>query len=156
MVRHGIGISLFFVSRRSGRLMALVLFLLAAAAAPAGAQNQASKAVAEQVIERIVNGRDLAAADKLIGPGLVQHISPAIAPGLETYKKTYAKLFKRYKSYRFDVDHSVAEGNLVALYGRLHGETKGGNKINFQVMELYRIENGKVVERWHVRQLIEN
>ncbi len=27
--------------------------------------------------------------------------------------------------------------------------------MNFQVMELYRIEGGKLVERWQVRQLIE-
>lgn len=156
MIRRGNWPSSFFMLMRYYRLAALAVLLFCAATAPAGAQTQVSKAVIEQVIEQIVNGRDLGAADILIDAGIVQHISPAEGPGLDNYKAHYTKLFKRYKTYQFDVGHSVAEGDLVAVYGRLHGQTKGGNKINFQVMELYRVENGKVAERWHVRQLIEN
>ena len=156
MARQGDCESSIFKLLRCPLLAALALLILCATQGPANAQTEVSKAVIQQLLEQVVNGQDLGAADILIDEGLVQHISPAIAPGLESYKKHYAKLFKRYKSYRFDVDHSVAEGNLVAVYGRLHGQTKGGNKIDFQVMELYRVEGGKVVERWHVRQLIEN
>lgn len=127
------------------------------AAAPARAQSDpqtvASKAVVMEVVEQIINGRQVGLADQLVAANMVQHLNRP-TEGLAEYKAYYQTLFKRFKEYTLDVYHVAAEGEIVAVHGRLHGITHGGNKINFSVADIYRVSGGKLAERWHVRQLI--
>lgn len=126
-------------------------------AVPARAQGDpqavANRAVVVEVVQQIINGRQLELADRLIAADMVQNLDRP-TQGLAGYKAHYAKLFKRFKDYTLDVYHVAAEGEIVAVHGRLHGITHGGNKINFKVADIYRVSGGKVAERWHIRQLI--
>ncbi len=140
------------------RVCILVLGLGAAfAGAPARAQMDpqtvANKAVVEEVVNQIINGRQVDLADQLVAADMVQHLDRP-TEGLAEYKAHYNSLFKRFKDYTLDVYHVAADGDIVAVHGRLHGITHGGNKINFHVADFYRMDQGKVAERWHVEQLI--
>ena len=104
-------------------------------------------------VEQVINGHDLSVAEQLLTPDFTQHMSPPIAPGRDGFMKHYQKLFKRIAEYQIDIDHVLASDGLAAVHGRLHGVTKGGNKIDFRVIDIYRLDGGKIAERWHVRQL---
>ena len=114
-----------------------------------------SRTVVVQYLEQIIKGRRLEAADRLIAPDIAQHVVPAVPAGLDGFKRHYAKLFKRFREYNLDVSHMVAEGDLVTVYGRLHGVTRGNSRIDFRVADVYRVAGGKIAERWRVRQIIE-
>ena len=126
-------------------------------AAPAWAQSDpeaiANRAVVMEIVTQIINGRQVELADQLVDAGMVQHLDRP-TEGLAGYKAHYKKIFKRFKDYTLDVYNVAAEGEIVAVHGRLHGITHGGNKINFNVADIYRLSGGKLAERWHVRQLI--
>lgn len=129
----------------------------AVAATPARAQMDpqvvANKAIVEEVVRQIINARQVDLADQLVADDMVQHLDRP-TEGLAAYKAHYQKLFKRYKDYTLDVYHVAADGDIVVVHGRLHGITNGGNKINFHVADIYRMAQGKLAERWHVEQLI--
>ena len=129
----------------------------ALSAAPLRAQSDpetiANRAVVMEVVAQIINGRQLELADQLVAADMVQHLDRP-TQGLAGYKAHYNKLFKRFKDYTLEVYNVAAEGEIVAVHGRLHGITHGGNKINFHVADIYRLAGGKLAERWHVRQLI--
>ncbi|MFQ5773084.1 MAG: ester cyclase [Kiloniellaceae bacterium] len=128
------------------------------ASAPARAQSDprtaANKAIVLEVVEQIINGRNLDIADQLVAPDFVQHLYRP-TQGLDGFKTYYATLFKRFREYTIDVYHVAADGDIVMVHGRLHGVTHGNNKINFQIADIYRLEGGMLAERWHVEQLIE-
>jgi predicted SnoaL-like aldol condensation-catalyzing enzyme len=138
----------------------LVLVLsLSAANLPARAQMDAravaNKAVVMEVVHQIINARNVDLADQLVTADMVQNLDRP-TQGLEAYKAHYRKIFKRYRDYTLDVSHVAADGDIVMVHGRLYGITKGGNKINFNVADIYRMSGGKIAERWHVEQLINN
>ena len=148
------------LSHRAVFARAAVLALVCAcfmAVAPARAQGDpqaiANRAVVMEVVAQIINGRQLELADQLVAADMVQHLDRP-TQGLAGYKAHYKTIFKRFKDYTLEVHHVAAEGDIVAVHGRLHGITHGGNKINFNVADIYLLSGGKLAERWHVRQLI--
>ena len=148
------------LAHRAGfaRIVILVLGLSAVfAGTPARAQSDpqvmANKAVVMEVVQQIINARQVDLADQLVAANMIQHLDRP-TDGLAGYKAHYQKLFKRFKDYTLDIYHVAADGDIVIVHGRLHGITYGGNKINFHVADVYRLANGKLAERWHVEQLI--
>ena len=125
----------------------------ASAWAQSDPQTVANKAVVTEIVNQIINGRQIELADQLVAEDMVQHLNRE-TKGLAEYKAHYQKIFKRYKDYILDVYQIVADGEIVVVYGRLHGITNGGNKINFHVADIYRLSGGRLAERWHVEQLI--
>jgi predicted SnoaL-like aldol condensation-catalyzing enzyme len=144
----------------TNRAFLLVLVLgLSATNLPAHAQMDArvvaNKAVVLEVVQQIINSRNVDLADQLVTSDVVQNLDRP-TEGLEAYKAYYRKIFKRYRDYTLEVSHVAADGDIVMVHGRLFGITKGGNKINFNVADIYRMSGGKIAERWHVEQLINN
>ncbi len=115
-----------------------------------------SKAVVLEVIESVFNAQSLDAAEELIHKDLIQHAKPKLPNGLDGFKTHYGRIFKRFRTYKLDVYRITGDADMVGVQGRLHGVTKGNNKINFWVSDFYRLEDGKVIEFWRVRQVIED
>jgi len=142
------------------RVHLLLLVLgLGVASAPARAQMDArvvaNKAVVMEVVQQVINARNIDLANQLVTADMVQNLDRP-TEGLEAYKAHYRKIFKRYRDYTLEVSHIAADGDIVMVHGRLYGITKGGNKINFNVTDIYRMSGGMIAERWHVEQLINN
>ena len=99
------------------------------------------KALVLQAFNLLFNERDYAGAEALWSENYIQH-SALIAPGREG-------LFKRVRSLpslRYENQFSVAEGDLVMLYGRFSG-------INPEAMvtvNVVRVEDGRLAEHWDV------
>lgn len=99
------------------------------------------RALVLEAFDLLFNKRDYAGAEALWSENYIQH-SALIAPGREG-------LFKRVRSLpslRYENQFSVAEGDLVMLYGRFSG-------INPEAMvtvNVVRVEDGRLAQHWDV------
>ena len=122
----------------------------------AWAGSDENKAVVLEVIESIFNAQSLDRAEELIHENLVQNAEPNqdLFNGLDGFKTHYEKVFKRFRTYQLDVHRITGDADMVGVQGRLYGVTEGNNEINFWVSDFYRLEDGKVIEFWRVREAI--
>ncbi len=104
-----------------------------------------SRALGYRVYEAI-NARDITALDELFDPHVIRHA--AGETGIESAKKAVASAFTTFPDRRFVVEDLIAEGDKVALRVTVHGvPTAPGEPLPI-IMEIFRIENGRVAEVW--------
>ena len=104
-----------------------------------------SRALGYRVYEAI-NARNIAALEDLFDPHVLRHA--AGETGIESVKKAVTSAFTTFPEQRFVVEDLVAEGDKVALRVTVHGvPTAPGEPLPI-IMEIFRIENGRVIEVW--------
>jgi predicted SnoaL-like aldol condensation-catalyzing enzyme len=130
-------------------LLAAAVSALAPAALAADAQQmeQNKKAIVE-FYDLAINQKNFDAAVKFIGPRYTQH-NPNALDGPEGLKAFLAFLREKFPDYHSDIVRVFADGDYVILHVR-NIPTPGarGNAI----VDIFKLENGKVVEHWDVRQ----
>jgi len=90
------------------------------------------------------------AARNYLGPYYRQH-NPNAADGTGAFIGFVREFTMAFPELRFDFKRFVAEGDLVAVHSHLI--RKDGDR-GVAVMDLFRIENGRIVEHWDVLQEI--
>lgn len=139
--------AVFFLGMAAG-----VAVSAAVAAIAAGAEDKAAKnkAVAIEFYNRALNQLDFEKAAELMGNRYVQH-NPHAIDGPEGLKNHLAMLKKDFPKNHGDIKRAIAEGDLVALH--VHSKRTPESRGN-AVVDMFRIENGKVVEHWDVVQAV--
>lgn len=98
-----------------------------------------------------------ALADELIAPDLVEHTPfPSQTPGLEGHKQVLAMFRSAFPDLKVTVDDVIAEGDLTYLSwhgdgthtGQLMNILATGKPVHVTGMDILRLENGKIKERW--------
>lgn len=119
--------------------------------------SEESKAVVQRLGEEAFNGGNLEVADELVASDVVDHDpAPGQAPGREGIKQFVATLRAAFPDLRMAVENVVAEGDMVAfsytISGTHQGEWMGvpptGRRVEVKAMEMVRIVDGKMVDRW--------
>jgi len=91
--------------------------------------------------------------DKYVGPTYKQH-NPLVPDGKDGAVKALSYMLGTlFPNARTIVKRTVAEGDLVAvhvLWEQKPGETRGGEAI----IDIYRLQSGKIVEHWDVVQAV--
>ena len=128
---------------------AVIAFVPAAHAADAR-QLEENKKVVTEFYELVINQKNFDAASKFIGPRYVQH-NPNAADGPEGLKAFLAFLREKFPDYHSDIKRVFADGDYVILH--VHNVPTPGARGN-AIVDIFRLENGKVVEHWDVRQEI--
>ena len=104
-----------------------------------------NKATVLEAFETLFNKRDYKAAEKFWSPDYIQH-SAHIGPGRQG-------LFELVKAapdtLHYENGLTVVEGDYVLLHGRYSGI---GLPLNWIVVDIVRVENGKLAEHWDVIQ----
>ena len=101
---------------------------------------------------------DLGAVDRYLDPGFVNHDPPlpGAGDGPEGMRQA-ADVFRRASpDWRSDVQQLIFEGDLVAENFTAHGthrasvmgETATGREVVLRGVNIFRIADGKIVERW--------
>ena len=107
--------------------------------------QEKNKAFVLEAFDTLFNKREYAAAERFWSPDYIQH-SAHIPPGREG-------LFNLVKAapdtLRYENALIVAEGDYVLLHGRFSGM---GAPANWIVVDILRLENGKLAEHWDVIQ----
>ena len=128
--------------------LALVLALLMAAAAPAHADPEANKKVVLDFYEKGLNQKDFDAAAKHFGPKYIQH-NPGAPDGIEGFKGFLAFLREKFPNSKSEIKRVFAEGDYVILH--VHAVREPGTR-GRAIVDIFRLENGKIVEHWDVAQ----
>jgi len=129
----------------------VVAFALAASVsvfATSGSKEAENTAIAIEFYNRALNQKDWEKARELIGDRYIQH-NPAAVDGLEGIKNHVAMLKEKFPQNHGELKRSIAQGDLVAL----HMNTKRTpDSRGYAVVDIFRIEKGKVIEHWDVVQ----
>jgi predicted SnoaL-like aldol condensation-catalyzing enzyme len=120
---------------------------LGAKAQPAQ-QLEANKRIAQEFYDAAINRKDFAAASQYLGSRYTQH-NPTAADGPEGLKGFIDFLKMRFPNQRGEIKRVIAEDDLVVLH--VHS-TRGDGTPGRAIVDIFRIENGKVVEHWDVIQ----
>jgi predicted SnoaL-like aldol condensation-catalyzing enzyme len=140
---------------RSLRIAGLALAASAAFAVSACADadtdrlEQNRQAVLE-FYELAINEKDYQAAEKFIGPHYIQH-NPMAKDGKEGLKSFIEYLRANQPDYHSEIVRSFADGDYVILH--VHNKP-GPGEPGKAIMDIFRLEAGKVVEHWDVVQAI--
>jgi predicted SnoaL-like aldol condensation-catalyzing enzyme len=109
-------------------------------------QLEENKKMVASLYQEVFGDKNIDAVDKYIGDTYIQH-NPAVADGKEALKTALKTWFKDAPREKIDIQHIGADGNFVYI----HTKSKQGNK-TVSVMDIFRVESGKIVEHWDVMQ----
>lgn len=98
-----------------------------------------------------INNRDYATLDELFDPGIVRHATGEI--GLAKARQALDKAFESGPK-KFVVEDLLTDGDKVALRVSVEGFPPAPGKIGLTIMEIFRIENGRVAEIWGAGMVI--
>jgi steroid delta-isomerase-like uncharacterized protein len=105
------------------------------------------------------NSRNASALDNLVAQNVTEH-RPGIQSGLNTYKQFLNSMITAFPDFHTTIDHIFAEDDKVVVFTTTNGTHQGpfilapvpptGKLVSFKAADIYRIENGKIVEHWDV------
>jgi len=98
--------------------------------------------------EEAINHKDFAAASKYLGATYKQH-NPNAADGKAGLKQFIEYLKKNYPQSHSQIVQAFADGNYVILH--VHSIREPGTS-GRAIFDLFRLENGKIVEHWDAVQ----
>jgi len=131
--------------------LAAVALLVATAALCADAkQMEENKKIVAAFYDAAVNQKDFEKASQYLGARYIQH-NPLAADGREGFKSFIAFLKDKFPNNRSEIKRIFADGDYVIFH--VHAVREPGTRGN-AIVDIFRLENGKVVEHWDVIQPI--
>jgi len=126
--------------------VALSLFAVTAQAA----DLEANKKAVLEFYEKGLNQKDFDAASKYFGPKYIQH-NPGAPDGIEGFKGFIAFRKEKFPNAHSEIKQVFADGDYVILH--VHAVPTPGDR-GSAIVDIFRLENGKIVEHWDVVQPI--
>jgi predicted SnoaL-like aldol condensation-catalyzing enzyme len=137
--------------RRMTLALVAALALTALTAGAAGAQQQeANKKIVVDFYDKALNQKDFEAASKYLGSRYTQH-NPNAPDGPEGLKTFLQFLKEKFPNSRSEIKRVFADGDYVIVH--VHAVREPGTRGN-AIIDIFKLENGKVVEHWDVVQPI--
>ena len=86
-----------------------------------------------------------------------ESLTPEEARGFEGFRRHVEVFREAFPDRTFDIEDLIAEGDRVSVRltfagtheGRFGGVEATGNRVSGSSMAFYRLEDGKIVERWY-------
>ena len=106
-----------------------------------------NKALVKSFVEEVFNKHDLSSIEKYL-----------TEQGNEGFKQFLSEFFTAFPDIHANIEHVVAENDLVVVFLNFTGTHKGeyqerpstNKQVTTRSADLYRIENEKIVEHWDV------
>jgi predicted SnoaL-like aldol condensation-catalyzing enzyme len=130
------------------RILIPVLLLLAGAPSLAADMQETNKHTVMSFYEAAINQKDFAAAAQYLGPRYIQH-NPTAPDGPEGLQKFLQFLREKFPQSHSDIRRMFADGDFVILH--VHAVREPGTR-GTAIVDIFKLENGKIVEHWDVRQ----
>jgi len=125
---------------------------------------EASKALVRRFYEDVVNKGDMRLAEEVLAADYVEHPSfPGTPSGLAGFRQFVAMVATAFPDLHVTVEDVIAEGDKVAARVTVSGTHRGvllgtiqptGTHATWTGIDLIRIADGKIVERWSQRDLL--
>lgn len=127
----------------------LVLLLLGTLSIAQESQTEKNKKIAVAFLTMIFNDHKVEEAFKLYAvPEYKQH-NPFAATGAQAAISFLGPYLKANPEARTEIKRVIAEGDLVAIHNNPKQNAKDRGRA---VVDIFRLENGRVVEHWDVVQ----
>ena len=112
------------------------------------ADVEANKKTVLEFYEAGLNKKDFEAASKYFGPKYIQH-NPGAPDGIEGFKTFVNFLRTKFPNSHSEIKKVFADGDYVILH--VHAVREPGT-LGRAIVDIFRLENGKIVEHWDVAQ----
>ncbi|MCG8589495.1 MAG: ester cyclase [Proteobacteria bacterium] len=108
------------------------------------------------------NRHDMDALDELVRPDIVDHNpGPGQPPGLPGLKKSLSDFRVAFPDMVVENQAIVCDGDLAMVRSRCRGTHEGdllnlpptGKSVDFDAIDNWRIEGGRLAEIWHVEEV---
>lgn len=119
--------------------------------------TETNKALIRRYVEQVPNGGNLNAIDDFCSADYKRYLSAAAAPiNAAGNKQRLAGLRAVFPDLKITIDDMFAEGDRVVYRGTARGTQQvafmgispSGKPVAVAVVEIFRIENGKIAEHW--------
>jgi predicted ester cyclase len=115
-----------------------------------------NKGLVRRVFEEGFTQGNAGVFDEVLAPNYVNHDFPMPVPGREGLKQVLSLFRAAFPDLRVSIEDEVAEGDRVASRGYFAGTHRGefmglaptGKPINVAYIDMWRVENGQLVENW--------
>ena len=111
---------------------------------------EANKKAVQEFYDLIINKKDFESARKYMGDRYKQH-NPLVADGPEGLKAFIEFLKTNFPEARSEIKRAFADGDYVILH--VHS-IRPPHMRGRAIIEIFRLENGKIDEHWDVIQEI--
>lgn len=116
---------------------------------------EAKKKIVERATEDFINRGDEAAADETFTQNYIEHAHPGVG-NLADFKVYMRGLRKSLGNFAIDIQMVLVDGDYVIHRAFLKGTHQDtlfglpatGRKVAIEVIDIFRLENGKIAEHW--------
>ena len=107
--------------------------------------------------ETVFRNHDFSRLDDIMRDDYIQH-NEDCPQGKAGFVQFFESIFAGIPDFSYTMKRIVAEGDLVMLWSTTTGTHKNewlgcpptGNKLNFDVVDIFRLEDGLIAEHWDV------
>lgn len=119
--------------------------------------TEQNKALVRQFIEEVFNQGNISRINELLAPDFVEHEElPGLPPDRESVTLMLTMLRNAFPDFKATIGDVIAEGDKVVVRmtwtGTQQGEFMGlppsGKPMSMGVIDIFRMEKGKVMEHW--------
>ncbi|WP_196140377.1 ester cyclase [Aliikangiella sp. G2MR2-5] len=131
----------------------LILLLYSGLSLPALAGNVTlkNKQLVSEFYQKFFVERDLSnAPNQYLSENYIQH-NPYLASGRTPLVDFFQEYFKKFPLLSVDVKRVIADGDLVVVHSHWQ---KSKDENGSAVMDIFRIQDGTIVEHWDVVQAV--
>jgi predicted SnoaL-like aldol condensation-catalyzing enzyme len=117
-----------------------------------------NKEIVEAFCTAVFINHDLSTLDQLMRADYIQH-NPDVPQGKAGFTQFFVQTFKAIPDFKYSLKQIVADGDLVWVYSTTTGTHTGGewlgvqptgNRLSFDVVDMFRLQDGKIAEHWDV------
>lgn len=122
-----------------------------------------NKALLKRFYKEVYVDWNMETADELLSPEFISHDWPEGQKGPEAFRHYYKAFKKSLPDASYEVKDILADGDRVAVRWEMHGTYRepfpgidiapAGQAVTLKGVAIYRVENGKLAERWVVSDL---
>ena len=111
-------------------------------------EEEANLAVVMGLFEHVLNPMDSGEVDRFIDEGYIQH-NQSVEPGREPLKAFLDMIKGQTPQAVHDVKRAFVDGDHVTVHYHVR---RWPDDLGWAVIDIFRVENGKVKEHWDVMQ----
>lgn len=118
---------------------------------------ESNKKLVEEFCAAVFVGHDLTGLDRYMKDDYVQH-NPDVPQGKAGFREFFEATFEAMPDFRYVLKSVVAADDMVWIYSTTTGTHTGewlgmpptGNRLSFDVVDMFRVADGKLAEHWDV------
>ncbi len=118
-----------------------------------------NKAVVQRYVDEIQNAHSLDTIESIFDEDFTDHMASSgglFLGGMDGLKRGYATFLNAFPDLHVTVEDMISEGDKVVAYKTIEGTHRGthlgipptGKRVQYQIISIYRIKNGKIAEYW--------